>query len=211
MFCGLGGFLISIVSSSLDKEHLVLSTNIGLIEPLNWIVMIAMSCIGKNYEPSKSRIQEGNLILIPNNKQFLWFGMVDQKLQFEYQLTHQKSKYPLSMNCKSGLWLSNLINSSTYPFKKIVLILSYSYLPPTSRSTCRDNSSVPTEHLNFNGGTRHGELHPRLGHCRLLHPPGPGLQRHSKPTGCCWIKLGHHGSVYVESGKFSYTKISREN
>ena len=92
MFCGLGGFLISIVSSSLDKEHLVLSTNIGLIEPLNWIVMIAMSCIGKNYEPSKSRIQEGNLILIPNNKQFLWFGMVDQKLQFEYQLTHQKSK-----------------------------------------------------------------------------------------------------------------------
>ena len=48
LFAGCGGFLVSLLSSCLDTQHLVLSLNIGTITARDWTGIVTISLLGKN-------------------------------------------------------------------------------------------------------------------------------------------------------------------
>ena len=48
LFAGFGGFLVSLVSSCLDTQHLVISTHVGDISLADWTGIIAIALLGQS-------------------------------------------------------------------------------------------------------------------------------------------------------------------
>ena len=47
MWAGVGGGLVSLLSSCVDSDHLVLSLNIGHIRAVDWSIILLIACLGK--------------------------------------------------------------------------------------------------------------------------------------------------------------------
>ena len=55
LFAGCGGFLVSLLSSCLDTNHLVMSLNIGTITVRDWTGILTISLLGKNISKERFR------------------------------------------------------------------------------------------------------------------------------------------------------------
>ena len=49
MLAGLGGVLVSLLSSCVDQDHQVLSVNIGHIRAGDWIIILLIACLGNHH------------------------------------------------------------------------------------------------------------------------------------------------------------------